>query len=554
MSDGLIKISKSTWNINALTKVERMRIYDALAQCSTKKEREAVLRHIFPYHIPTVEPMVSKLIKNVNDVFGKHRSCPPADYKHECYKELKLAMNEFQQFLKDERIISDSGEPVRFTLKRRSPVTTTTPMPTPPPVIATSTSRSISPHPAPLQPLNSNYIYWLPDWKIKQFAEMISEQKTHQQKRRFIEKYVRVTDENGEPFTGSLNDIVSEILELSNDDDLNTESKIEGIFEHLLHLKNTTYPEVIHVLYPFPAVYPDIFNRRRRIPTVRKLGGGGKTRRKLRRSRNRSLGMKMKGGLGLYDSMHINMPDRYSFRDEGLVDEFKMYVFGSAEQRDSWETLLRACKAMGVVVYILSAGDKIGIIRMLQLMNLDDNFEEVLCTNPLENANPVTYNDLHNFQGFRKYDVIRAILRERYNIPPDVSEPLTYSGAPNGCLMDDDPRNDITDIPNENRSIKFVNVNTVYQSPPSPEQQENRFYKFVANPSLQLQSLITSRGLANVRQINAVTGGVLSGTYKIVFIDFDQTFQQYCGAIPFWRYDVLGAFHAMFKIGARNLY
>ena len=143
-----------------------------------------------------------------------------------------------------------------------------------------------------------------------------------------------------------------------------------------------------------------------------------------------------------------------------------MYVFGSAEQRELWETLLRACKEMKVVVYILSAGDKIGIIRMLQLMNLDDMFEEVLCTNNLEYANPAPYDGLHNFKRYTKYNVIRAILRERYNIPPDVSEPLTYSGAQNGCLMDDDHRNDITDIPNENRNIKFVNVNTVYQSPP----------------------------------------------------------------------------------------
>ncbi len=287
MSDGLIKISKSTWNINALTKVERMRIYDALAQCSTKKEREAVLRHIFPYHIPTVEPMFSKLIKSVNDVFGKHRSCPPADHKHECYKELKPAMNEFQQFLKDERIISDSGKPVHFTLKRRSPVSTTTPTLTPTPVIATSISTSHDP--LPLQPLKSNYIYWLPDWKIKQVAEMISKQKTHQQKIRFIEKYVHVTDENGEPFIGLLNDITADILAISNDDDLNTESKIKGIFEHLLHLKNTTYPKVIHVLYPFPAVYPDIFNRRRRIPTVRKLGGGGMRQKNQRTKKARKL-------------------------------------------------------------------------------------------------------------------------------------------------------------------------------------------------------------------------------------------------------------------------
>ena len=387
---------------------------------------------------------------------------------------------------------------------------------------------------------------------------MISDRTTDAEKRRFIEKYVSVIDENGEPFIGLLNDIIADILEISNEDELNTKSNIKGIFEHLLHLKNTTDPEVIHLLYPFPAVYPDIFNRRRRIPTVRKLGGGGKTRRKLRRSRNRSLGMKMKmkGGLGPYDSVHIGMRERYSFRDQGLVDVFKMYVFGSAEQRESWETLLRACKEMKVVVYILSAGDKIGIIRMLQLMNLDDMFEEVLCTNQSENANPLTFNYSHNFQGFRKYDVIRYILRERYDIPPEVSEPLTYDGAPNGCLMDDNPANDIADIPNENRSIKFVNVNTVYQSPEyPPEQQENMFYKFVANrPSLQLKSLISSRGLANETIINEVTQLVRSGTYNIVFIDFDQTFQQYCGAIPFWRSDVIGAFHERFKIGVRDLY
>jgi hypothetical protein len=280
MSD-ISLMSKSTWNLNALTKLERMRIYDALAQCSTRKEREEVLRRIFPYHIPMVAPMFSKLIKSVNDVFGKHRSCPPADYKHECYKELKPAMNDFQQFLKDKRIISsDSGEPVRFTLKRRSPVTmpTPTPTPTPTPVLATSTS----PHPAPLQPLNSNYIWHIPDWKIKRFAEMISERNTAEQKRRFIQKYVHVTDEDGEPFIGLLNDIIADILYLSNyDDDLTTESKIKRIFDHLLHLKNTTYPEVIHIVYPFPVAYPKVHRRSGSIrapPDLHHLGG--QTRRK----------------------------------------------------------------------------------------------------------------------------------------------------------------------------------------------------------------------------------------------------------------------------------
>lgn len=276
-------------------------------------------------------------------------------------------------------------------------------------------------------------------------------------------------------------------------------------------------------------------------------------KRRLRRSCKGGVKTKrMKGGLGQYDSQQIHMPERYSFRTPTMIDEFKMYVFGSDEQRVAWETLLRACDAMGVVVYMLSAGDKIGIIRMLQLMDLDNMFAEVLCTNRSEHANPETANGFHNFQGRTKYDVIRTILRENYDIPPG-SDPLTFFGAPIGCLMDDNPDNDITDIPNKDRSIKFVNVHTVKQPP--IEQLDNTFYKFVAaNESLQLQSLISSRGFANVTMINEVTGLVLSKVYKIVFIDFDQTFQQYCGAIPFWRGDVIGAFHSTFGINARRLY
>lgn len=271
MSD-ISLMSKSTWNINALTKAESVRLYDALAKCSTRKKREEVLRRTihFPYS------MFSNLIKSVNDVFEKHRSCPPEDYKHACYKELKHALNDFQQDLNDKRIISDSGEPVRFTLKRRS---------SPRAASAEAVKNQVSPQrhsPVPLQPLNSNYIRHIPDWKIQRFAEMISERNTAEQKRRFIQKYVHVTDEDGDPFIGLLNDIIADILHLSNyDDDLTTESKIKRIFDHLLHLKNTTYPEIIHIVYPFPVAYPRVHIRSGSIrapPDLHHLGG--QTRRK----------------------------------------------------------------------------------------------------------------------------------------------------------------------------------------------------------------------------------------------------------------------------------
>jgi hypothetical protein len=230
-----------------------------------------------------------------------------------------------------------------------------------------------------------------------------------------------------------------------------------------------------------------------------------------------------------------------------MIDEFKLHVFGSTEQRVAWETLLSACKNYRVPAYILSAGDKIGIIRMLQLMNLDHAFEEVLCTNPNEHTNPheqpnpESDNGLHNFQGYTKYNVIRAILRERYKILP----------PPVGCLMDDNPDNAIDQ--DKASTIKFVNVRTVEQTP--TEQPGNNFYNFIAaNKLLQLQPLIASRGFADVGVIKKVTELVKNGTYKIVFIDFDQTFQQWPGAFPFWRSDVIDAFHKMFQINTTRLY
>jgi len=226
-----------------------------------------------------------------------------------------------------------------------------------------------------------------------------------------------------------------------------------------------------------------------------------------------------------------------------MIDEFKLHVFGSDVQRVAWETLLTECNNRGVPVYILSAGDKIGIIRMLQLMNLDDAFEEVLCTNPNEHTtpdeqpNPESDNGLHNFQGQTKYDVISTILRER--------EIASF-----GCLMDDNPVNAIDKA--KAITIEFVNVRTVEQTP--TKQPGNIFYSFIAdNKSLQLQP-IASRGFADVGVINDVTELVKNGTYKIVFIDFDQTFQQWPGAIPFWRSNVIAAFHDRFKISTTRLY
>lgn len=293
-----------------------------------------------------------------------------------------------------------------------------------------------------------------------------------------------------------------------------------------------------------------------------------KSRRVNKRQRRRSrkhggkMRLKMKGGLGIHnlqqiESPYLNMQQMYSFRFPNEprfhFNMFKQYVFGSEAQRVAWESLLTNCQRMGVLVYVLSAGNKIGIIRMLQLMGLDNFFEEVLCTNNYKNEhdefvhNPLTQDGTHNFQGQTKYNVIRTILRERF--PSSGPDPLVAAGPPIGYLMDDDARNDDTTV--QNKSIPFVNVNSVEQT---PTQTGNMFYNFVATYPVSLQPLINSRAFADVNVINQVALLVQQGLIRILFIDFDKTFQQYAGALPFHDDRFTTAFHGSFPIAARFIW
>ena len=277
-------------------------------------------------------------------------------------------------------------------------------------------------------------------------------------------------------------------------------------------------------------------------------------KRQRRRSRKGGRRLRMKGGLNIRNSQQIDCPEinlrqKYSFKFPNEprlhLNMFKMYVFGSEAQRVAWESLLGKCKEKGVLVYVLSAGNKIGIIRMLQLMGLDDQFEEVLCINTNPTLNPLTKDGSHHFQGYTKYNVIRTILRER-GLNGD--DPLVAVGPPIGYLMDDNPINDDTTVPN--KSIPFVNVNSVVQ----PQIYGNEFYKFVATYPESLQPLIQSRAFADVNVINQVASLVDQGHIKILFIDFDQTLGQCSGALPFHDSNFTMAFHSSFPITTTDLW
>jgi len=245
----------------------------------------------------------------------------------------------------------------------------------------------------------------------------------------------------------------------------------------------------------------------------------------------------MKGGLGPNDSVNIRLQGTYAFANPAVQQEFKMFTFGTQMQSDAWHALLLACHGRGVPVYILTSGNKVGIIRTLQLLGLDAAFVEVLCTNPKQSVNPLNSSGRHNFQSQHKYQVIQQIMAERE---------FNCQGPPIGYLMDDGAHN--SDLaPALCPSIQFMNILSHQQTPPDYNQAA-----MLANPFYQLN--VTKMGLPAINGDNAqfnftpianiagVTGQVNAGQIQILFVDFDQTFQIWEGAVPFEHPAIVGMF------------
>ncbi len=263
---------KSTWKSreSVLSKGMMKWLYDALVQASNDKDRVAILRRMMDSP-PEYETVYTNAITDAFKKFKKDE-CPPANYKTECYKEFKRVVNQFRD------LFTDSGKPLRFTLKRRS---------SPRAASAEAVKKQVSPQrhsPVPLHSSYYNNILQMPNWKIKGFAKLISERSTDAEKRRFIQKYLHVTDKDGNTLSPSsdalLNDIVINILS-SND--------VEVIFADLLELKEeNAYSEqyAYYIVYPFAEMmHPNVFRSGRRIPNVRLLGGGKRRPTKRRTKR-----------------------------------------------------------------------------------------------------------------------------------------------------------------------------------------------------------------------------------------------------------------------------
>jgi hypothetical protein len=341
-------------------------------------------------------------------------------------------------------------------------------------------------------------------------------------------------------------------------------------------------------------------NKRQKRQKCRSRKGGRRLRMRMR----------MKGGLGPNDSTNIGLQGTYSFANPAHQQLLKMFTFGSQSQHDLWLHLLTVCKQRPIPVYILTSGNRIGIIRTLQLMGWADAFVEVLCTHYDPSVNPDNVSGQHNFRGKTKYEVIQQILSEHGLScagPPPIGYLLDDSGFFTAQRLVRRLKIDITtatalivalqtqgiidrfgvvaEAADENAvkqaiartpygahadkiyniiarvrnsdflklcpAIQFVDVLTHSVAAP-PTSPDFNLPALKANPIYQIN--VNHLGLPAIDGPGAdfnftpqiilqhVIQLVLSGSVKILFIDFDKTFQIWEGAIQFEHPSMLEMF------------
>jgi hypothetical protein len=228
----------------------------------------------------------------------------------------------------------------------------------------------------------------------------------------------------------------------------------------------------------------------------------------------------MKGGIKIENYKKIGLSQAYRFTKIDApenADAFRSYTFGSARRSDLWMKLLRLCDSMNIPVYILTSGNKNGIIRALQLMNLDKYIFDVLCTNEDAHFNPIITGE-ENFHGKSKYYVISKIL-------PMLGLPTTKGsdGRPIGYFLDNDESNFVDK--SSCTSIESGLVETT-SSPEEPEEldstirelNDNKFYQLLRKEPDNLNFI-------PIEMIESITKEVEKRLVQIMFLDYDGVFQ-----------------------------
>lgn len=279
----------------------------------------------------------------------------------------------------------------------------------------------------------------------------------------------------------------------------------------------------------------------------------------------------LRGGLGDNDYQNININNRFIFQNDRTrpggggdtttkaekIIEFKKYVFGTEKHAEIWEKILKLCSEKSIPFYILTSGGKVGIIRMLQLLELDEYVTEVLCNNHYTEVNPtnISQNDSirsmrERFRTMPKYNVIGEIL---------LNDLLTPNAI--GVFIDNDQRNSANDTLYPTIEFMYVGGEGGEQIDIYKETSyQTRFTSFVSRLSEDYTGPIFRHApvLYEKRKTNLVKLNVLEKLHakiaavepeiKVVFSDFDGTISPWRGALPLHLTEFADPFISHFNI------
>jgi len=247
----------------------------------------------------------------------------------------------------------------------------------------------------------------------------------------------------------------------------------------------------------------------------------------------------MKGGLGPHDGDNIGIQGKMSFiAPKSDLENFKDFIFGSLERAEKWIELLTLCHTKGVPVYIITNGSKIGIVRTLQLLEMDHLIKEVLCIRKDITVNPTNKTGLHNFgigsPYTSKFEVIKQIMEDDEGIRCEKSD-----DSPCQCIFVDD------DVPhNSEKKDVCLNVEILdaKQSKESKESGENKtileafrrnyFAILFLNFEMFTREMYKLINIIPLERITHMYTQVSNGTCKILFLDCDGTLFISPGAMP----------------------
>ena len=264
----------------------------------------------------------------------------------------------------------------------------------------------------------------------------------------------------------------------------------------------------------------------------------------------------LRGGLGENDYKRIGIRDKYHFgsgklSQEEMVNEFEKYVFGSEKHAQKWKEILQLCSGKEIPFYILTSGNRLGVIRTLQLLELDDYVREVLCNNKDKLSNPPHVNkedeDSQRHESFRdmsKYQIIEQILGD------------TCKPGETGIFIDNDERNKVDHESCSN--VEFIHATgtqiskdsnkTIFMDYLKNIRENHMLYVVLTTELRQCMYGISCTNLVDISVLDTIIQRLENDEITILFADFDGTMSPWGGALPFQLKLFCSQFNQQFSV------